>query len=66
MAVSRRLFLTAEVAGTWTTVASGGTIGASRILLLPAPFVARRWRVRVTASRTRVHLSEFRLYRSRV
>lgn len=56
----------AEVDGTWTTIATRGVIGASRILLLPAPVTARRWRLRVTATRSTPHLAEFRLYRSRV
>ena len=52
--------------GTWTEVTRAGVIGASRILLLPAPVRARRWRVRVTASRATPGLAEFGLYRSRV
>ena len=56
----------AVVGGTWTQVATAGTIGASRILLLDAPVRARRWRLRVTAARAAVHLAEFGLYRSRV
>ncbi|MEU6351848.1 alpha-L-fucosidase [Streptomyces sp. NPDC047072] len=48
----------------WTEVASAGTIGASRILLLPTPVTARRWRLRVTQSRSAVRISEFGLYRS--
>ncbi|NEA99179.1 alpha-L-fucosidase [Streptomyces sp. SID13726] len=52
--------------GAWTQVASAGTIGASRILLLPAPVRARRWRLRVTRSRNAVHIAEFGLYRSEV
>jgi alpha-L-fucosidase len=50
----------------WTKVAGAGTVGASRILLLPAPVRARRWRVRVTASRAAVRIAEFGLYRSEV
>ncbi|MEU6252468.1 alpha-L-fucosidase [Streptomyces sp. NPDC047043] len=56
----------AVVDGAWAQVATAGTIGASRILLLDAPVRARRWRVRVTAARAAVHLAEFGLYRSRV
>jgi len=56
----------AVVGGSWTQVATAGTIGASRILLLDAPVRARRWRLRVTAARAAVHLAEFGLYRSRV
>jgi alpha-L-fucosidase len=52
--------------GTWTEVTGAGTIGASRILLLPAPVRARRWRLRVTQARSAVHIKEFGLYRSRV
>jgi alpha-L-fucosidase len=51
--------------GTWTEVTGAGTIGASRILLLPAPVRARRWRLRVTQARSAVHIKEFGLYRSR-
>ncbi|WP_327354652.1 alpha-L-fucosidase [Streptomyces sp. NBC_01304] len=50
----------------WTEVARTGTVGASRILLLPKPVRARSWRVRVLRSRSRVRLSRFGLYRSRV
>jgi alpha-L-fucosidase len=56
----------AYVDGAWTEVTRAGTIGASRILLLPAPVRARRWRVRVTAARDTVRIAEFGLYRSRV
>ncbi|MFB7597826.1 alpha-L-fucosidase [Streptomyces sp. NPDC056160] len=49
----------------WTRVTGAGTIGASRILLLPRPVTARRWRVRVTSARGRVRIAEFGLYRSR-
>lgn len=56
----------AVVDGDWVRVASAGTIGASRILLLHAPVRARRWRLRVTSARAAVHLAQFALYRSRV
>ncbi|MDC2954112.1 alpha-L-fucosidase [Streptomyces gilvifuscus] len=56
----------AVVDGDWVPVASAGTIGASRILLLQAPVRARRWRLRVTSARAAVHLAQFALYRSRV
>ncbi len=52
--------------GAWTEVTRAGTIGASRILLLPAAVRARRWRVRATAARDAVRFAEFGLYRSRV
>lgn len=52
--------------GAWSQVATAGTVGASRILLLPAPVRARRWRVRVTSTRRPAHIAEFGLYRSRV
>lgn len=52
--------------GGWTAVATAGTIGASRILRLPAPVSARRWRLRVTGSRDTARIAEFGLYRSRV
>ncbi|MEV5878931.1 alpha-L-fucosidase [Streptomyces sp. NPDC052101] len=50
--------------GAWPQVAAAGTVGASRILVLPAPVRARSWRVRVTAARSAVHIAEFGLYRS--
>ncbi|MDI3420059.1 alpha-L-fucosidase [Streptomyces luteolus] len=56
----------AEVDGGWTAVAGQGVMGASRILPLPAPVTARRWRVRITASRARARVAAFRLYRSRI
>ncbi|TRO67816.1 alpha-L-fucosidase [Streptomyces sp. IB201691-2A2] len=56
----------AQSGGTWTRVAEAGTLGASRILLLPAPVRARRWRVRVTQSRRPAHLARFELHRSRL
>ncbi|MDG4861325.1 alpha-L-fucosidase [Streptomyces sp. T-3] len=49
----------------WTVAAKAGVVGASRILLLPTPVRARRWRLRVTASRRAVRIAEFGLYRSR-
>ncbi|MFJ2901354.1 alpha-L-fucosidase [Streptomyces sp. NPDC087212] len=52
--------------GAWTRVSGSGTIGASRILRLPAPVSARHWRLRVTGARAAVHLAEFGLYRSRL
>ena len=52
--------------GAWGEAAKAGTIGASRILLLATPVRARRWRVRVTASRSAVRIAKFGLYRSRV
>ncbi|WP_369250921.1 alpha-L-fucosidase [Streptomyces sp. R41] len=52
--------------GAWTRVAETGTVGASRILLLPAPVRARRWRLRVTQTRSTARIAEFGLYRSRV
>ncbi|WP_151475575.1 alpha-L-fucosidase [Streptomyces albicerus] len=50
--------------GSWTRVAEAGTLGASRILLLPTPVRAQRWRVRVTRSRRPARLAQFALYRS--
>ncbi|MFE7171620.1 alpha-L-fucosidase [Streptomyces sp. NPDC057616] len=52
--------------GAWTEVTRAGTVGASRILLLPAPVRARRWRLRITAARGAVRLDRFQLYRSRI
>ncbi|GAA3807348.1 hypothetical protein GCM10022403_046810 [Streptomyces coacervatus] len=52
--------------GAWTQVTGAGTIGASRILLLPTPIRARRWRLRVTGARDAVRIARFELYRSRV
>ncbi|MFF4723859.1 alpha-L-fucosidase [Streptomyces mirabilis] len=53
-------------AGAWSRVAGAGTIGASRILLLPAPVRARHWRLRVTRSRQTARIAEFALHRSRI
>ena len=47
-------------------MARARTIRASRILLLPAPVRARRWRLRVTGAREAVRIARFALYRSRV
>ncbi|MGI5460045.1 alpha-L-fucosidase [Streptomyces sp. CA-249302] len=58
------LVVEAFVGGAWSQVATAGTIGASRILLLDSPVRARRWRLRVTAARAAVHLAEFALFRS--
>lgn len=52
-------------AGAWSRVAGAGTIGASRILLLPVPVRARHWRLRVTGARQTARIAEFALYRSR-
>ncbi|PWI13917.1 alpha-1,3/4-fucosidase [Streptomyces sp. Act143] len=52
--------------GAWREAATAGTVGASRILLLPAAVRARRWRVRVTAHRGAVHIAQFGLYKSQV
>jgi len=52
--------------GTWTEATRAGTVGASRILLLPTPVRARRWRVRVTGARDTVRLARFELYRSQI
>ena len=52
--------------GSWTQAAAAGTIGASRIVLLPAPVRAQRWRLRVTGARGAVHIAGFGLYRSQV
>ncbi|MFI8528910.1 alpha-L-fucosidase [Streptomyces aquilus] len=51
--------------GGWREVVTAGTVGASRILLLPAAVRARRWRLRVTAARGAVHVAAFGLYKSR-
>ncbi|MER7399708.1 alpha-L-fucosidase [Streptomyces sp. NPDC000151] len=48
----------------WRQVASGTTIGYSRILVLPAPVTARRIRVRITAARATPRLAFLGLYRS--
>ncbi|MEU6657486.1 alpha-L-fucosidase [Streptomyces sp. NPDC046821] len=56
----------AQVDGAWTEVARAGTIGASRVLVLPAPVTARVWRMRLTQYRNDPHISLFGLYRSRV
>ena len=52
--------------GAWAEVTRAGTIGASRILLLPTPVRARRWRLRVTGARDAVRIARFELFRSRV
>ncbi|MEV3856341.1 alpha-L-fucosidase [Streptomyces sp. NPDC050095] len=56
----------AQVNGAWTTVTEAGTVGAARILVLPAPVTARRWRLRVTQARSAVYIGEFGLYKSQV
>jgi alpha-L-fucosidase len=48
----------------WTQVATGTTIGYSRILTLPAPLTARGIRVRVEAARALPRLATLGLYRS--
>ncbi|MFJ3670123.1 alpha-L-fucosidase [Streptomyces sp. NPDC090106] len=50
--------------GAWSQVAAAGTIGASRILLLPQAVRARRWRVRVTGARGAVRIARFELHKS--
>jgi alpha-L-fucosidase len=60
-----RLVVEAQRAGAWVQVATAGTVGASRILPLPAPVRARRWRVRVTSTRQPARIAEFGLCRSR-
>ncbi|MEE1797422.1 alpha-L-fucosidase [Streptomyces sp. JV176] len=59
-----RAVVEAESATGWTEVARTGTVGASRILLLPAPVTARRWRLRILGSRRPARVAEFGLYRS--
>ncbi|MFJ2558782.1 MULTISPECIES: alpha-L-fucosidase [unclassified Streptomyces] len=59
-----RAVVEAESATGWTEVARTGTVGASRILLLPAPVTARRWRLRILGSRRPARIAEFGLYRS--
>ncbi|MFE6887554.1 alpha-L-fucosidase [Streptomyces sp. NPDC057694] len=54
----------AYIDGAWTIAAELGTVGAARIIALPAPVTARRWRLRVTQARSAVHLKEFGLYKS--
>ncbi|NGO09409.1 alpha-L-fucosidase [Streptomyces sp. HC44] len=56
----------AQRGGTWQRVTEAGTLGASRILLLPAPVRARRWRLRVTRSRRAARIAQFALYRSQL
>lgn len=63
---AEQVLIEAQSGGSWQRVTQAGTIGASRILLLPAPVRARRWRLRITGSRQAVRLAEFGLYRSRV
>ncbi|MFI6700067.1 alpha-L-fucosidase [Streptomyces sp. NPDC050509] len=59
-----RAVVEAESTAGWTEVARTGTVGASRILLLPAPVTARRWRLRILGSRRPARIAEFGLYRS--
>ncbi|MFJ2176989.1 alpha-L-fucosidase [Streptomyces sp. NPDC087851] len=59
-----RAVVEGESATGWTEVARTGTVGASRILLLPAPVTARRWRLRILGSRRPARVAEFGLYRS--
>ncbi|MFI6817805.1 alpha-L-fucosidase [Nonomuraea sp. NPDC050328] len=58
------LVIEAEEAGGWRRVAACGTVGAKRILALPAPAEARRFRARVLRSRAPFRLREFRLFAS--
>ncbi|MGW0734946.1 alpha-L-fucosidase [Streptomyces sp. NPDC002851] len=51
--------------GVWVPVAEAGVVGASRILALPVPVTARRWRLRITGAREAGRIAEFGLYRSR-
>lgn len=59
-----RAVVEARTAGGWVTAARAGVIGASRILLMPAPVSARYWRLRLLESRRPAHIAEFGLYRS--
>ncbi|WP_307813250.1 discoidin domain-containing protein [Streptomyces sp. N35] len=56
----------ARTAEGWQHVATVGTIGASRILALPAVVTARQWRLRIVASRQAASIAGFELHRSRV
>ncbi|MFJ1746655.1 alpha-L-fucosidase [Streptomyces sp. NPDC088116] len=59
-----RATIEAETPQGWTQTTETTTIGASRILLLPTPITARRWRLRILASRQRARIAQFGLYRS--
>ncbi|MFG2644949.1 discoidin domain-containing protein [Streptomyces sp. NPDC048370] len=56
----------AHTAHGWEPIADVGTLGASRILVLPAPVTARQWRLRVVGSRNAARIAAFELHRSRV
>ncbi|MFD7227519.1 alpha-L-fucosidase [Streptomyces sp. NPDC059881] len=56
----------ARTADGWERIAAVGTIGASRILVLPAPVTARQWRLRIDGSRNAARIAAFELHRSRV
>ncbi|UUN30634.1 alpha-L-fucosidase [Streptomyces sp. FIT100] len=56
----------ARTDGGWERIAEVGTIGASRILALPAPVTARQWRLRILGSRDAASIAAFELHRSRV
>lgn len=59
-----RATIEAETPEGWTQITETTTIGASRILLLPTPTTARRWRLRILTSRQPAHIAQFGLYRS--
>ena len=54
----------ANIGGRWQQVASAGTVGAERIMLLKTPVAAQQWRVRIVSSRGRASLASFSLFRS--
>ncbi|NRQ36707.1 alpha-L-fucosidase [Nonomuraea sp. NN258] len=57
------LLVEAEEPDGWRRIAACGTVGAKRVITLPAPVESRRFRVRVLESRAPFHLAEFRLFR---
>ena len=51
--------------GSWKTIATASSIGACRLILLPAPVTTRKIRVRITKSPVCVALSELGIFHSR-
>ncbi|WP_431898949.1 alpha-L-fucosidase [Nonomuraea sp. bgisy101] len=56
------LLVEAEEAAGWRRIAACGTVGAKRVITLPAPVEAARFRVRVLRSRAPFHLKAVRLF----
>jgi alpha-L-fucosidase len=51
--------------GSWKTIATASSIGACRLILLPAPVTTTKIRVRITKSPVCIALSELGIFHSR-